>query len=32
MAYHLLGAKPLPELILTYCQLDPVVHIQMKFY
>ena len=32
MACRLNGAKPLSELVLTYCQLDPKEHISMIFY
>ena len=31
MACHLLGAKPLPEPMLTYCQLDPKEQTSVKF-
>ena len=31
MACHLFGAKPLPELMLTHCQLDPQEQISVKF-
>ena len=31
MACRLLGAKPLPEPVLTGCQLDPWEHISVKF-
>ena len=31
MACRLLGAKPLPELMLTYCQLDHQEQISVKF-
>ena len=31
MAWHLPGGKPLPELILTYCQLDPQEQTSVKF-
>ena len=31
MACRLLGAKPLPELMLTYCQLDPQEQSSVKF-
>ena len=32
MACHLLGAKPLSEPMLQFCQLDHMEHISMKFY
>ena len=32
MAYRLVGAKPLSEPMLPYCQSDPEEHITMKFY
>ena len=32
MAYHLDGAQPLSEPMLTYCQLEPKEDISMKFY
>ena len=32
MACHLFGAKPLSELMMVYCQLDPKEPISMKFY
>ena len=32
MACDLSGAKPLPEPMLNYCQLDPREYILMKFY
>ena len=31
MACHLLGAKPLPEPMLTYCQLDPLEQTSVNF-
>ena len=31
MACRLVGAKPLSESLLDYCQLDPYEHISMKF-
>ena len=31
MACRLVGAKPLSESLLDYCQLDPCEHISMKF-
>ena len=31
MACRLFGAKPLPEPILPYCQLDPKEHISVNF-
>ena len=31
MAWHLLGAKPLPEPMLTYCQWDPQKQSSVKF-
>ena len=31
MACHLFGAKPLPQPVLAYCQLDSWEHISMKF-
>ena len=31
MACHLVGAKPLSEPLLPYCQLDPKEHISVKF-
>ena len=30
MAYHLFGTKPLPELMLTYSQLDPYKQTSSK--
>ena len=32
MACRLDGTKPLPEPMLTYCQLEPKEHISVKFY
>ena len=32
MACRLLGAMPLSESVLPYCQLDPKEHIPVKFY
>ena len=32
MACRLFGAKPLFEIVLPFCQLDPKEHISMKFY
>ena len=32
MAWCLLGTKPLPEPMLTYCQVDPQKHISVKSY
>ena len=32
MAWRLLGAKPLSEPMLSYCQLDPKEHISVNFY
>ena len=32
MACRLFGAKPLPEPLLAYCQVDPVEHILLKFH
>ena len=32
MACRLFGTKPLPEPMLTYCQLDPEEQIAVKFY
>ena len=32
MACHMFGNKPLSELMLPYCQLDPKEHISLKFY
>ena len=31
MAWHRIGAKPLPEPMLTYCQLDPYQQTSVKF-